>query len=114
MATKTAVRLDQYEEKLKEMETKLEDVKERIVEMGKAKPNEAACAKEEKSFADAPRQGVVPCILPVTSRMIKEQIQQKRRAYDRKANMMIFNVSEDVDEKTYGRAVCAKRGYWGG
>ena len=57
--------------------------------------------KEEvkKSFADAAKQGVVPGILPVTSRMIKEQIQQQRRADDRKANMMIFNVAEEVDGK---------------
>ena len=33
--------------------------------------------------------------------MIKEQIQQQRRADNRKANMMIFNVSEEVDGKAY-------------
>ena len=53
----------------------------------------------KKSFADADRQGVVPGIIPVTSRMIKEQIHQQRRTDDRKANMMIFNVTEEVDEK---------------
>ena len=59
--------------------------------------------KEEanKSFADTARQGVVPDILPVTSRMIKEQIQQLGRADDRKAKMMIFNVPEEVDGKAY-------------
>ena len=64
--TKTAIKLDQYEEKLKEMETKLDDVKERIVEVEKAKPMEAAWVKAEmkKSFADVARQGVVPVILP--------------------------------------------------
>ena len=103
VVTKTAVKLDQYEEKLKDMETKLDDVKERIVEVEKVKPTEAAWVKEEvkKSFADAAKQGVVPGILPVTSRMIKEQIQQQRRADDRKANMMIFNVAEEVDGKAY-------------
>ena len=103
MVTKTAVKLDQYEEKLKEMETKLHDAKERIVEVEKVKPTEAAWVREEvkKSFADAAKQGVVPGILPVTSRMIKEQIQQQRRADDRKANMMIFNVAEEVDGKAY-------------
>ena len=92
VVTKTAVKLDQYEEKLKEMETKLDDVMERIVEVEKVKPTERAWVKEEvkKSFADAAKQGVVPGILPVTSRMIKEQIQQQRTADDRKANMMIF------------------------
>ena len=55
----------------------------------------------EESFADAAKQGVVPGILPVTSRMITEQIQQQRRADDRKANMMIFNVMEEVDGKAY-------------
>ena len=30
----------------------------------------------KKSFADTAKQGVVPEILPVTSRMIKEQLQQ--------------------------------------
>ena len=77
MVTKTAVKLDQYEEKLKEMETKLDDVKERIVDVVKAKPPEAAWVKEEvkKCFADAARQGVIPGIHPVTSWMIKEQIQ---------------------------------------
>ena len=71
--------------------------------MEKVKPTEAAWVKEEvkKSFADAAKQGVVPGILPVTSRMIKEQIQQQRRADDRKANMMIFNVAEEVDGKAY-------------
>ena len=103
MVTKTAVTLYQYKEKLKEMETKLEDVKEMIVEVEKHKPKEASWVKEEvnKSFADAARQGVVPGILPVTSRIIKEQIQQRRRADDRKANMGIFNVTEEVDEKAY-------------
>ena len=38
MVTKTAVKLGPYEEKLKEMETKLDDVKERIVEVEKVKP----------------------------------------------------------------------------
>ena len=33
--------------------------------------------------------------------MIKEQIQQQRRADDRKANMMIFNVKEEVDGKVH-------------
>ena len=86
------------------METKLDDVKERIVEVEKVKPTEAAWVKGEvkKSFADAAKQGVVPGILPVTSMMIKEQIQQQRRAdHDRKANMMIFNVAEEVDGKAY-------------
>ena len=103
MVTKTTVKLDQYEEKLKEMETKLDDVNERIVEVEKVNPTEVAWVKEEmkKSFADAAKQGVVPDILPVTSRMIKEQIQQQRRADDRKANMMIFNVAEEVDGKAY-------------
>ena len=75
----SVVKLDQYEEKLKQMETKLDDVKERIVEVEKVKPTEAAWVKEEvkKSFADAAKQGVVPGIIPVTSRMIKEQIQQQ-------------------------------------
>ena len=40
-------------------------------------------------------------VLPVTSRMIKEKIQQQRRADDRKANMIIFNVAEEVDGKVY-------------
>ena len=59
--------------------------------------------KEEvkKSFADAAIQGVVPGTLPVTFRMIKEHIQQQRKADDRKANMMIFNVAEEVDGKAY-------------
>ena len=47
VVTKTAVKLDQYEEKLKEMETKLDDVKERIVEEEKVKPTEAAWVKEK-------------------------------------------------------------------
>ena len=47
VVTKTAVKLDQYEEKLKEMETKLDDVKERIVEVEKVKPTQAAWVKEE-------------------------------------------------------------------
>ena len=95
VVTKTAVKLDQYEEKLKEMETILDDVKQRIVEVEKVKLTEAVWVKEEvkKSFADASKQGVVSGILPVTSRMIKEQIQQQRRADDRKANMMIFDVA---------------------
>ena len=103
VVTKTALKLDQYEEKLKEMETKLDDVKERIVEVEKVKSTEDAWVKEEvkKSFADAAKQGVVPDILPVTSRMIKEQIQQQRRADDRKASMIIFNVAEEVDGKAY-------------
>ena len=46
VVTKTAVKLDQYEEKLKGMETKLDDVKERIVEVEKVKPTEAAWVKE--------------------------------------------------------------------
>ena len=65
-----------YEEKLKEMETKLDDVKERIIEVEKAKPTEAAW-------------------------MIKEQVQQQRITDDRKANMMIFNVTEEMDGKAY-------------
>ena len=85
------------------METKLDDVKERIVEVEKVKPTEAARVKEvvKKLFTDAAKQCVVPGILPVASRMIKEQIKQQRRADDRKANMMIFNVAEEVDGKAY-------------
>ena len=99
------------------METKLDDVKERIVEVDKVKQTEAAWVKEEvrKSFADAAKQGVVPAILPVTFRMIKEQIQQQRRAEDRKANMMIFNVAEEVDGKASFlnmADVWSQRGYW--
>ena len=103
MVTKTAVKLDRYEEKLKEMETKLDYVKERIVDVEMVKPTEEAWVKEElkKSFPDAAKQCVVPGILPVTSRMIKEQIQQQRRADDRKTNMMIFNVAEEVDGKSF-------------
>ena len=103
--TKTAVKLDQYEEKLKQMETKLDDVKESIAEVEMVKPREAAWVKEEvkKSFADSAKQGVVPGIRPVTSRMIKEQIRKQRRADDRKVNMIIFNVAEEVDGKVYFR-----------
>ena len=74
-----------------------------IWEVKKVKPTEAAWVKEEvkKSFADAAKQGVVLGILPVTSRMIKEQIQQQRRADDRKANMIISSVAEEVDGKAY-------------
>ena len=45
--------------------------------MDKVKPTEAAWVKEEvkKSFSDAARQDVVSGSLPVTSSMIKEQIQ---------------------------------------
>ena len=38
VVTKTAVKLDQHKEKLKETETKLDDVKGRIVEVEKVKP----------------------------------------------------------------------------
>ena len=43
-----------------------------------------------------------------------ELIQQQRRADDRKANMMIFNVVDEVDGKfpQYGRDVWSQRGYW--
>ena len=46
--------------------------------------------------------------------MCVELIQQQRRADDRKANMMIFNVVEEVDGKCpqYGRDVWSQRGYW--
>ena len=45
VVTKTTVRLDQYEEKLKEMETKLDYVKERIVEVEKATHPHPSSAK---------------------------------------------------------------------
>ena len=45
MVNKTTVKLDQYEEKLKGMENILEDVNERIIEVGKAKQKEAAWVK---------------------------------------------------------------------
>ena len=102
VVTKTAVKLDQYEEKLKEMETKLDDDKERIVEVENVKPTSSMGERRgEESFAESAKQGVVPGTLPVTSRMIKEQIRKQRKADDRKANMMIFNVVEEVDGKTY-------------
>ena len=103
VVTKTAVKMGQYEEKLKEIETNLDDVKERIVEVATVKPTEAAWVKEDvkKSFADAAKLGVVHGIHPVTSRMIKEQIHQQRRADDRKTNVIIFNVAEEVDGKAF-------------